>query len=143
MLAKALDGDARLMHAGINHRDVAPRNLMPVPAPQEMNDPQPLPRVVLIDYNIAEIYERSKTGRWEWQDHELPQNPAELYWNRSAEIWDFRYWLPKRFRIFYKRVQQVWLLEQFCGERTASYHPLERELEHDPLEGDALGSDIS
>jgi hypothetical protein len=60
-LAAILDAyDVWLMDAGVEQLDLAPRNGMLIPGPRDTPSPQPMPRVVLIDYGGTVVYSRAK-----------------------------------------------------------------------------------
>lgn len=58
--AKYLEAQSLFTDARIRHDDIAPRNVMLVPRPQEHVplSEQPTPRVVLIDFNFSLVYDR-------------------------------------------------------------------------------------
>ncbi|KAL2128678.1 hypothetical protein VTI74DRAFT_8852 [Chaetomium olivicolor] len=128
VLARILDGYARLKHAGVEHNDLAARNVMLLPGPLEIPRPQPIPRVVLIDYNAAVVYDISKEGRSEFQEHKLPPSPMFLFWDFSLDKENFGYWVPEEWN-YNPRARQEWLLEEFGGEKAEMYEPPPRKLE--------------
>lgn len=63
-----------------------------------------IPRIVLVDYNIAKINNLSV------EEGELPTNPAEVLW--GEDLWhDFPGWVPNEWQE--EKVQQDWLLRRF------------------------------
>ncbi|KAL1869577.1 hypothetical protein Daus18300_005431 [Diaporthe australafricana] len=112
LLARAMDGYARLLRLGIVQRDFAARNLILVaqsPAtPGHMVHDHHLPRIVLVDYNNAYILENTTQD----QIQSLPVNPAAVFW--AEHIWrQFRGWVPHEWED--TRLQKEWLLERFAG----------------------------
>lgn len=75
-----------------------------------------MPRIVLIDYNVAKISDPSSP-----EQGELPANPAEVFW--GEDIWhDFAGWVPNEWEDV--KLQQDWLLRRFYGNGSRHlYHP--------------------
>ncbi|KAK2599837.1 hypothetical protein N8I77_011560 [Diaporthe amygdali] len=123
VLAILLDGVAKQCHAGVDQRDLSPRNVIitPPPKPKETR-PQ---RVVLIDYNISTVYELTEYGKRPSQLAKLPPNPMELFW--TASLSDLAGWVPPGL-CYDRRLQQEWLRSEFGGEKKVLYEPLEKEL---------------
>ncbi|KAH8747186.1 hypothetical protein F5883DRAFT_584449 [Diaporthe sp. PMI_573] len=122
VLARAMDGYVRLLRAGIMQRDFAARNLIlvaqnPTAPPQTVHG-HVLPRVVLIDYNKAEILDHTHTDEVE----SLPANPATVFW--AEYIWhQFPGWVPHEWED--TRIQKQWLLRRFAGPgRRELYLPI-------------------
>ncbi|KAK4203406.1 hypothetical protein QBC40DRAFT_293803 [Triangularia verruculosa] len=128
ILARVLDGNARLLFKGINQNDLASRNVIcaypPSTPPAAMS--QPPQRIVLIDYNAALVYERTKYGIRPWQRETLPPNPMELYWNHS--LFEFGGWIPAEWEAT-PRLRQEWLRARFGGPNAARYAPVKTKLD--------------
>lgn len=110
ILARAMDGYVKQLKIGVDQRDFAGRNVVLVE-----NGPQGekvcglvIPRVVLVDYNIAIVGDMSPdTTDW------LPSNPAAVFWNEC--LWeDFGGWVPNEWHDC--ELQQDWLLRRFNGD---------------------------
>lgn len=126
-LAMLLEGVVRQHHAGLSQRDLAPRNVIVLPHPDDESPDDAGPeRVVLIDYNISLVWELSTCGKQPFQLAELPQNPMQQYWENS--LIDFGGWTPPD---WYRnpRLRQEWLVREFGGGRAVLYEPVEEELE--------------
>ncbi|KAI1428718.1 hypothetical protein F5Y12DRAFT_731499 [Xylaria sp. FL1777] len=107
IIAELLDGVAKQLHSGIDQNDLAPRNVILVPSPKGDITSRHIPRVVLIDYNRAIVYEQTKYGR-----HEYP-NPAERFWTGGLE--EFHGWCPIKWDLSDRgmRSYQEWLFKRF------------------------------
>ncbi|KAI0431901.1 P-loop containing nucleoside triphosphate hydrolase protein [Xylaria sp. FL1042] len=138
VLAELFEGIVRQHYAGIDQHDLAPRNVMLVPSPEDAIPPGCVPRVVLIDYNGARVYEYTKYGRFPSQDLSLPINPAQYFWH-GAPV-DFYGWAPLRW--FYRhqgtRAYQEWLLTRFGGNNMSRFSPIAEKLELPPPLGIAI-----
>lgn len=78
-----------------------------------------LPRVVLVDYNIATIMEMPhEQANW------LPSNPAAVFWHEY--LWeDFGGWVPNEWQGW--KIQQDWLMQRFDGDdQRHHYYPSQR-----------------
>ncbi len=130
VLARILDGDAKLRLSGIYQRDLAARNVLLEwdPDVPETAQPDTIPRVVLIDYNNSVVYARTTRWRGVCDGMTLPPNPMWLHWDDPLkEFWG---WIPAQWETNY-RLRQEWLRERFGGKDTvASYAPVEDKLEY-------------
>lgn len=107
-----MDGYVKHLKIGLDQRDFAGRNVMLV---ADNADPQgerlcglTIPRVVLVDYNIAKVVNMSLEKK-NWP----PCNPAAVFWNQY--LWeDFNGWVPTQWQDW--KLQQDWLLRRFKGE---------------------------
>ncbi|KAH6855529.1 hypothetical protein B0I37DRAFT_365100 [Chaetomium sp. MPI-CAGE-AT-0009] len=129
VLAKILDGYVRQEHQGCLQDDLAPRNIILVPGPQHKTGPQPIPRVVLIDYNNAIVYDRTIAGRDASDITKLPKSPLDWFWDDTLPQFDG--WRPPQWNANY-RVVQKWLLKEFHGKNASLYEPPQGELTLDP-----------
>lgn len=119
--ALAYFGDARL-----DDDDAAPRNVMLVPEPTKLVplSQQPLPRVVLIDFGLAVVYDRIKLKDARvlpQPTYPLPDNHLQDWWHRSA------YHFSGRVPDWYEEDDQRckgWLIEQFGGKNARNWAPL-------------------
>lgn len=94
------------MKGGVDPSDFAGRNILLVPMQSEKIGGLFLPRIVLIDYNNANV--RQLLNR-------LPPNPTEILW--SQYLWeDVAGWVPDTWKD--GKVQQDWLIKKFCGHDT-------------------------
>jgi hypothetical protein len=121
-----LEGVVRQHHAGLSQRDLAPRNVITLPHPDEFPDDTGPKRVVLIDYNISLIWKLSTYGKLPFQLAKLPQNPMQQY--REDSLIDFEGWTPPE---WYRnpRLRQEWLVREFGGDKAVLYEPVEEQLE--------------
>lgn len=124
VLAGLLDGVAKQDHAGVDQRDLSPRNIIITPPPT-LKETRPQ-RVVLIDYNLSTVYELTEYGKRPAQLAKLPLNPMVLFW--TASLSDLAGWAPPRL-CHNRRLRQEWLQSEFGGEKKTLYEPLEEELE--------------
>lgn len=124
LLAILLDGVARQTHAGVDQRDLSPRNVIITPPPT-LKETR-VQRVVLIDYNLSLVFELSEYGKRPAQLAKLPPNPMILFWNASLS--DLAGWAPKSL-CYNRRLRQEWLQSEFGGEKKVLYELLEEELE--------------
>lgn len=116
--ARILEIQSWLDHIGVDHRDVATRNIMVDPAPAspiwlEDNSnipesdlirlqPNRLPRVVFIDFDLSAVGPRSQDPR--------PQSPVVKRW--SGKYDPIMYWLPMWWTANLP-VRREWLLREF------------------------------
>lgn len=112
VLARAMDGYVRLLRKGLVQGDFAARNVMLVPqgpdTPGDMVCGFAMPRVVLIDYNIAYIVRDISLE----ETKRLPANPASAF--RDYSTWDdFPGWVPHEWED--TRLQEEWLMKRFTG----------------------------
>lgn len=121
-LARAMDGYVRQMKAGVRQSDFAGRNLVLVPyenptIQSEMISGFYLPRVVLIDYNNADLEELPSDDV-----DPRPTNPAETFW--GPYLWsDIAGWVPSTWKN--GKAQKEWLIKRFCGDdQKEMYRPL-------------------
>ncbi|KAK4096790.1 hypothetical protein N658DRAFT_480024 [Parathielavia hyrcaniae] len=128
VLARVMEGDAKLRWLGIMQRDVAGRNVLLQwpPGLQTAAQRTTLPRVVLIDYNVSVVYARTIRKIGPYDGMKLPPNPMELYWtNALQEFWG---WIPVEWETNPK-LRQQWLSKRFGGNNMASFAPLTEKLE--------------
>jgi hypothetical protein len=86
IMARILHNVVLQRHQGLDPRDLAPRNIIILPSHYygQFTGPElPEPRVVLVDYNNAIVFEKTKYGRCPEQDLEFPRSPAELFWTKT------------------------------------------------------------
>lgn len=123
VLARAMDGYVRQLKIGLCQRDFAGRNVILCAdnnLPELKVSGLVMPRVVLVDYNIAtmdvDLGADESTG--------LPDSPAAVFWT-SDLFGDFPGWVPKEW--FDARLQKKWLVERFGrGDLQDIYRPLPR-----------------
>ncbi|TGJ79954.1 hypothetical protein E0Z10_g8797 [Xylaria hypoxylon] len=126
ILANILEGRVKQLYSGLDQNDLAPRNVMLVPSPQETMLPGPEPRAVLIDYSISIVYEFTKYGRNPFHHLIRPQNPAERYW--SSPPLDLQGWVPSEWFYQDQRSYQEWLLTRFGGSNAINFAPIKEKL---------------
>lgn len=111
VLARAMDGYVRLLRAGIAQGDFAARNLIlardPTTTAKTVHG-HILPRVVLVDYNLAHIFSHPARDDLE----SLPANPASVFWEYDISD-EFPGWVPHEWED--TRLQNEWLLSRFTG----------------------------
>ncbi|KAK0744700.1 hypothetical protein B0T21DRAFT_358186 [Apiosordaria backusii] len=118
ILARILDGNAKLLFKGIAQNDLAARNVIcsypPNTEPAELQHTPP--RIVLIDYNAAIVYEKTRYGIRPWQKDTLPPSPMDLYWNDTLMAFDG--WIPAEWEAT-PSLRQEWLSSRFGGQNAA------------------------
>ncbi|KAI1738460.1 hypothetical protein F4680DRAFT_180300 [Xylaria scruposa] len=125
ILTEMLEGVLKQLHSGLDQRDFAPRNVMLVPSPLEAVLPLPV-RVVLVDYNIAQVLEHTRYGRHSHQKRSLPTNPAEYF--RSYPPQEFEQWIPAKWYSD-RGPWDEWLLTTFGGKHADRFAPIRNKLE--------------
>ncbi|KAH6641334.1 hypothetical protein F5144DRAFT_563217 [Chaetomium tenue] len=129
VLARVLDGDAKLRLSGIDQRDLAARNVVlkfPSGVTEEAQ-PKTMPRLVLIDYNSSVVYAKTIRGRGPCDGMTLPPNPMWLHWDDPLQ--EFWGWIPDEWQRK-PRLRQEWLRKRFGGKDTVrSYAPVPDKLE--------------
>lgn len=114
VLARAMDARVRQRKDGVDQNDFAGRNIVLVPLQSEKICGLVLPRIVLVDYNNANVRELSSE-----QLDRLPPNPTEIFWGQW--LWeDVAGWVPDEWKDV--EVQQDWLIQRFCGHDTKSLY---------------------
>ena len=109
ILARILDGYARILHSGVDQGDCVPRNIMLVLGPRLTGSPpQVVQRIVLIDYNVSIILHLSPEEHKYHQVTKLPLNPLDIFWTASLD--DFGQWVPEEWRKNSLKPQQRWLV---------------------------------
>jgi hypothetical protein len=121
ILAQVLDGTVRQQHAGVDQRDLAPRNVVLRPRPSPS-----LPEPVVVDYNMAVVFELSRRGKAPCQLDKLPPNPMQYFWDTSFA--EFAGWTPREWAKS-PRYGQMWLKERFGGKAASNYAPVVVKLE--------------
>lgn len=87
--------------------------------PQEKPGPrQPPARVILVNYSISIVYERTITAKDVILVSKLPRNPMELYWTESLP--EFAGWIPPDW-YSNPRLRQESLRHQFGGDRKSHF----------------------
>lgn len=110
VLARAMDTYIRQRKDGVNQGDFAGRSIVLVPMQSEKMRSLFLPRVVLIDYNNANV-RHLKSKHLDG----LAPNPTEVFW--SHYLWeDVGGWVPDAWKDV--QIQQDWLIQRFCGQDT-------------------------
>ncbi|KAL2144116.1 hypothetical protein VTI28DRAFT_9570 [Corynascus sepedonium] len=132
VLARILDADANLRFKGLYQKDLAARNVIlhadPNSQGQKAVQPSTIPRVVLIDYNLAIIYARTIYKIGPYDGTALLPNPMRTHWNDSLQ--EFDGWIPVTWETN-PRLRQEWLKKRFGGDNLVRYAPLKKELEFD------------
>lgn len=130
VLARILDGFARQLHAGIDQNDLYPRNVVIAEEPEATDGTRtenPTPRVVLVDYNQAVVFRKSKSGLVRLQKRPLPPNPRQQW--GSSPFLEWVGWVPLGWHDYENETAQAakiaWLEDKFCGEKADLYHPIE------------------
>lgn len=133
VLARVLDSYACFMHWGVNHGDLAGRNVMLVTDTSAKlstgnNSIISIPRVVLVDFNMSTVYSYTLMGKHSFENLARPVSPMELFWKWSLAV-DFEGWVPQEWADS-ERLQQQWLLRRFGSEeQKALYEPVTKKLE--------------
>lgn len=105
--------------------------IMPRPTKFVPLSEQPLPRVVLIDFNLAYLVDHPRYA-WaapKWKLASLPINLLEIWWSRIAS--EYAEWLPKWYEEDEKQKNE-WLLRQFKRKEANEYASLRRNHRFDP-----------
>lgn len=127
VLARAMDGYTKQLNTGLIQNDFAGRNVILVTDTSgdshgDMVCGLAMPRIVLIDYNIAEINELRPE-----QVAGPPDNPAVVFWQEY--LWhDFPGWVPNEWAD--GKFQHEWLLRRFVADddQRQLYYPVPEEL---------------
>lgn len=117
-LSRIFHIEAILEQAGVQHNDVAPRNVMLCGLDREYRL-DASPKIVLIDFNVAMSFRRTG-ARAHWNREEKPINPIYKRLSRCPKIWGP--WVPEPFR----RDGQDWIkwtLSVFGNRPDYSDHP--------------------
>ncbi|KAK4139362.1 uncharacterized protein C8A04DRAFT_40780 [Dichotomopilus funicola] len=114
VLARIIDGKAKLRFKGLDQQDLAAPN------------PSSIPRVVLIDYSISVIYVKTMRKIGPYNGTTLPPNPMRIHWNNSLQ--EFSGWIPAMWETS-PRPRQEWLKKRFGGKNLSRYAPIKKELE--------------
>lgn len=121
ILARVLDGIVRQRHAGVYQRDLASRNVILRPSSSSS-----LPEPIVVDYNIAVVFELSRRGKAPCQLAKLPENPMQFFWDTSFA--EFAGWTPSDWKNSLRHSQR-WLKEHFGGNEASNYAPVGVKLE--------------
>ncbi|KAI0189876.1 hypothetical protein F4808DRAFT_445172 [Astrocystis sublimbata] len=121
VLAELLEGVVKQFHAGLDQHDLAPRNVMLV-SRQPVSS---IPRVVLIDYNIARVWPYTKGGPKWYQEPNLPVSPAVVY--SDGPPYHFQGWAPPDFYLEDSQRYKKWLQVTFGGQHAARFAPITSE----------------
>ena len=133
ILALAMDDYVRQLHSGIDQLDFAGRNAMltsrvasaePACQSDTVVAGLPLPRVVLIDYNVAIVYSLTRRGRSPHMDWPRPCNPMLYFWDEPMN--DFGGWVPHKWHDN-PRFMQEWLQNRFSIEEKQNLYALVEE----------------
>lgn len=124
VLARLPEGIMKQRHTGVDQRDLAPRNVYLVPPQDQALVPgKALPRVVLIDYNVSIVWDRTQVEK---HPGPKPRKTMEVYWNESLpELWG---WIPNEWYEM-PSLRQQWLVEHFGGEKATYFEPVTRKLD--------------
>ena len=125
MLARILDGEARLRFEGIDQRHLTARHVIlhDPPDPKGKKAAQPsmrIPRVVLADYSFSIVFSRTVLKIIPSAGTTLPPNPMRFYWSDSLQA--FRGWIPAAWETN-PRLRQEWLEKRFGGDNLVRYGP--------------------
>lgn len=133
VLGRLLEGIMKQRHAGVDQRDLATRNVYLVPTQGQALVPGGAsPRVVLIDYNVSIVRDKTQAGRQaagvpkpKANPEPKPRNPMEVYWNESLP--ELHGWVPNE---WYKKpkLRQQWLAKRFGGKNAAYFEPVTQKL---------------
>ena len=128
ILASIIEAEITLFKAGINHRDLAPRNVLISHSPT---------RVVLIDFALSTVFNCYPRGREFLRSQEryaLPISPIERYWNSSCFGHEFGAWCPKAW-LTDEDGAKKWLLQRWGG--STKFQPVAEDFlevfDDDPL----------
>lgn len=127
VLSRAMDGYVKQLKIGLDQCDFTGRNVMLVANSTEDDKVAGLilPRVVLVDYNIADVV-KMPHEQADW----LPANLAAVFWNEY--LWqDFGGWVPKEWHNWV--TQQDWLLQRFNGDDHRHHYYPSQEFFNDML----------
>jgi hypothetical protein len=81
---------------------------------------------VVVDYNIAVVFELSRYSKVPCQLAKLPENPIGLFWDMTFA--EFAGWTPSEWNGSLKHIQK-WLKERFGGKNASQYTPVTDMLE--------------
>ncbi|KAI0532581.1 hypothetical protein GGR58DRAFT_489612 [Xylaria digitata] len=140
VLANIFVGIVKQLSSGLDQNDLAQRNVVLVPSPQGgAMMPQSVPRVVLIDYNIAIIHEKTKFGH-PFKDDSRPRNPMQFFW--YCPPLDLRGWISTEWFYRDRNSYRRWLIERFGGSSAADFAPIDEKLEFDDEDDEVRRSDF-
>lgn len=133
ILARIIEAEITLFDAGINHRDLAPRNVLISQSPK---------RIVLIDFGQSTVFKHYPFGRQllkSNENHALPISPIQRYWNSSCFKDDFAAWCPQAWLMDHDGAKK-WMLRRWRG--STMFRPVEegfrRVYRRDRLLNDSL-----
>lgn len=131
VLAIAMDHYVRMLHSGLDQGDFASRNIVLVantkpPAEVPVVPGLPLPRIVLIDYNISVIYSLTARSNHPHSSLPLPVNSMRPWW--GAPLYDFTGWVPHEWHET-PSLKRKWLKQRFGGEEQRKLYTMEEEPE--------------
>lgn len=133
VLARAMDAYMRALHCGVEQNDFADRNVVLCSKDTSITTDMTgtdIPRVVLVDYNVAIVYSCTLDGRSAEESSALPVNPMQWFW-KYAIGGDFVGWVPPEWEGVQKPMQE-WLVQRFGSEeQRALYEPVTEELKVD------------
>lgn len=137
VMAQVLDSYVRMLHWGVEHNDLAPRNVILVTASDATRAARPLmttttgmtvPRAVLVDFNVAIVHGRTIKGKHPHEDLARPVNPMEWFWISALDD-EFQGWVPREWTDTLRPLQE-WLMRRFgTEEQRALYQPVTKKLE--------------
>ncbi|KXJ92226.1 hypothetical protein Micbo1qcDRAFT_162395 [Microdochium bolleyi] len=142
--ARVLAIECWLDHIGIEHHDIASRNIIVNPAPGlpfspddrfpsalvtlETTEP---PVVILIDFDLAEVKPESQRGRpqehQEPQEDHKPQSPIVAYWSGLHN--PFYDWVPDWWNADLPE-RRKWLLREFGNKDYFKRVPIDKGIDH-------------
>lgn len=128
IMEKILEAESLIFNAGVQHRDMSPRNIMLVPLASNVLFDDPHLRVVIIDFNVSNVIRLSNAScpvslQRKWPGKLL--GPVTRFWNAMEEF-EARDWVNDE-----DGKANEWLWECF-GQRE-EYVPLVRDREESEL----------
>lgn len=131
VLAMTMDHYVRMLHSGLDQVDFADRNIMLAtnanpPAEVPMISSLPLPRIVLIDYNMSVVHSLTVQGKHRHSSLPLPVNPMQLWW--GIPLYEFTGWVPHEWHET-PRLKREWLKQRFGGDGQRRLYTIEEEPE--------------
>ncbi|KAE8844424.1 hypothetical protein PTNB85_02689 [Pyrenophora teres f. teres] len=127
VVKKALESESLIFHAGVNHGDMHPRNIIVVGFRSDLVHDAPKEVIVkVIDFNVAEVYlhpkcanadiKRSIMERMQAWSLKLPSPFMRFYHSLNGFVWEG--WCPNDDPESDNQGSSLWLWNQFkCDER--------------------------
>lgn len=106
IMARVIEAEVALFHAGIVQGDLASRNVL---IERSSN------RVILIDFNCSVVLKYTNYDRYNKNDpNALPISPIERFWGSAGLVDEFVGWVPESWLMDYYE-KRMWLYNRWIG----------------------------